>query len=156
MITFFGLIFIFLILLLMSLVFCLSVCLSFCLCITCVQHPWRPEEGIKSSRTGVSDTCEPSWRHWKSNLGPLEQQMLWTTETSFLYYIFYLLILCMESVWVKEQLLGKLTTLLLLNGSWGSKPGHQTWEQASSPAKPCHQPSMTFLDNLKFSSILHI
>lgn len=48
----------------------LSVCLSWGM--QCLQ---RPEEGIGSFRTGISDGCEPSCGRWEwENLHPLEEQ----------------------------------------------------------------------------------
>jgi hypothetical protein len=47
-------------------------------CATCVQCLWRPEEGVRSPRTGVAGGCEPPCGCWESNRDPLwEQQGLW-------------------------------------------------------------------------------
>lgn len=41
----------------------------------------KPEEGIGSLRTGVTEGCKPSCVYWVSNLGPLgDQPVLLTTE----------------------------------------------------------------------------
>lgn len=43
--------------------------------------PQRPEQGIGSPDTGVTDTCELPHGCWESNLGsPQEQHMLSTTS----------------------------------------------------------------------------
>lgn len=34
-------------------------CLHVCLCTTCVQHPQRPEDGVRALGTGVTNGCEP-------------------------------------------------------------------------------------------------
>jgi hypothetical protein len=48
------------------------------------MYPWRLEEGIGSSGTGVTDECKPPCGFWGLNSGPLqEQQVVWTTEQSF-------------------------------------------------------------------------
>lgn len=53
---------------------------SVCLCTLCVQCSQKPEEGVKSSGTGVTDGCE---RAGKVNPSLLqEQQMLLTAEPS--------------------------------------------------------------------------
>lgn len=41
----------------------------------CVLCPQRPEEGVGSSGTGVTDGCvEPKCVCWNSNANPLEEQ----------------------------------------------------------------------------------
>ena len=42
----------------------------------CAWCLWRPEEGIRSPGTGVTDGCEPPYGYWESNLGPLEEQQV--------------------------------------------------------------------------------
>lgn len=41
--------------------------------------PWRPEEGPRSSGTGVRDGCGPPSGFWESNPGPLEKQPVLAT-----------------------------------------------------------------------------
>jgi hypothetical protein len=49
---------------------------------------WRPEEGIRSLGTGVTDGCELSCEFWESNLGPLEEQpVLLTLEPSLQHLV---------------------------------------------------------------------
>jgi hypothetical protein len=38
------------------------------------QYQHRPEEGIRSSGTGVTDSCELLSGCWELNHGPLEEQ----------------------------------------------------------------------------------
>jgi hypothetical protein len=41
------------------LLFCVYWCFSFmCVCVLCIWNTQRPEEGIRSSGTGVTDGCE--------------------------------------------------------------------------------------------------
>ena len=55
------------------------MCMVICLCVYIyiyIYHvhawcPWRPEEGIRSPETGVTDHCE--LRCWGLNLSPLEE-----------------------------------------------------------------------------------
>ena len=57
----------------------------FCLHVNCVNtwYPWRPEEGIRSPATGVTDDCEPPYGFWELNAGPLkEHSVLLTTDPS--------------------------------------------------------------------------
>lgn len=42
-----------------------------CLCTTCVQCPWRSEEGLGYPGTGVIDGCEPPCGCWKFNFDSL-------------------------------------------------------------------------------------
>lgn len=50
----------------------------------CARYLQRPEEGVESPRTRVTDACELSCRYWKLNLGRLEvQQVLLVAESSF-------------------------------------------------------------------------
>lgn len=51
---------------------------NLCLCATCVQCPWRSEEGPGSFGTGVTDGCYLTCEWQESNPGPLEEQVLWT------------------------------------------------------------------------------
>jgi hypothetical protein len=37
----------------------------------CAWHSWRSEEGVRSSATGVTDSCELPGGYWELNLGPL-------------------------------------------------------------------------------------
>jgi len=58
-----------------------TVCFA-CICVP-VPHmclvPWRPEEGVTHSGTGVTDGSELSRGCWEWNLGPLEEQPVLTT-----------------------------------------------------------------------------
>lgn len=35
------------------------ICVHEYMCITCIQCPWKPEEGFKSLGTSVIDNCKP-------------------------------------------------------------------------------------------------
>ncbi|CAO2630728.1 hypothetical protein LEMLEM_LOCUS20997, partial [Lemmus lemmus] len=48
----------------------------------CVQCPRRPEEGIRSPGTGVTDGCDPPCWRWDSNLDPMEEAGLSSDEVS--------------------------------------------------------------------------
>jgi hypothetical protein len=48
-----------------------------------VQCPWKPEEGITSSGTGVTDGCEMLCGYWEPNLGLLGNRVPLTPEPSF-------------------------------------------------------------------------
>lgn len=48
----------------------------------CTWCPWRSEKGIRSPGTGVRDGCDLPHRCWESNLGPIQEQVLLTTEPS--------------------------------------------------------------------------
>lgn len=60
---------------------CMVFILHVCLCPTYMQCLWRTEKGfrfLESTRVTHGSEC------WKSNLGPLEEQLnLLTTESSF-------------------------------------------------------------------------
>jgi hypothetical protein len=74
-----------------------SVCLQTILlyvykCFACMyvptfeQYPRKPEKGIGSPGTGVSNSCERQYGCWGSNLGPLEEHPVrLTTEPSLQY-----------------------------------------------------------------------
>lgn len=48
---------------------------------------WRPEEGIRCPRSGVTDDCKLACVSWELSLDPTEeQQVLLTTEPSFQLY----------------------------------------------------------------------
>jgi hypothetical protein len=49
-------------------VFCLYIYMSSYMCDWC---PWRSEEGIRLSETGVMDGSEPSYGCWELNPHPL-------------------------------------------------------------------------------------
>lgn len=49
----------------------ISILLMF-LCTTFMQWLWRPEDGIKSPETRVTDSCEPPYGCWELNLEPLK------------------------------------------------------------------------------------
>ena len=58
---------------------CMNILSHVCLC-TALR---RPEEGVRSSRAGVTDSCELPSGCWELNLGPLEDQPgFLTTEPS--------------------------------------------------------------------------
>lgn len=40
------------------------------------------EEGIRSPGTGAIDSCEPPYGCWQQNTGPVQEQVLLTTEPS--------------------------------------------------------------------------
>lgn len=48
----------------------------FFLCNTCVQYPWRPEEGTESPRTTVTSSCKLPCGFGELNSGPLEEQSI--------------------------------------------------------------------------------
>ena len=49
----------------------------------CVYCPLKPEEGVRTSGTGVMDGCRLPCGCWELNSGPLEEQpVLLTTEPS--------------------------------------------------------------------------
>lgn len=48
----------------------------------CAWYPRRSEEGTGCPGTGLMDSCEPPCGCWESNLDPLQQQVLLTTEPS--------------------------------------------------------------------------
>lgn len=49
----------------------------------CAWYLQRPEEGVESPRTRLTDACELSCMYWKLNLGHLEvRQVLLTAESS--------------------------------------------------------------------------
>lgn len=51
--------------------FCVYSCFACkCMCMQCLP---RPEEGVRSLKTGVADSCEPPCGCLGSNLGPLEE-----------------------------------------------------------------------------------
>jgi len=39
------------------------------------RYAWRREEGVRSQRTRVKDSCEPPCGCWELNLGPLQRQL---------------------------------------------------------------------------------
>lgn len=53
---------------------CVLLCLHLCLCMTWLQCPWTPEEGVGSPGTGATDTWAPPHRCWESNPSPLQEQ----------------------------------------------------------------------------------
>lgn len=53
---------------------CKYFCLQGYLCTTRVHLLWRPEEGVRSCGTGVTDSCEPPCGCWESNSSPLQKQ----------------------------------------------------------------------------------
>ena len=48
--------------------------LSMYLCTVCMQCPQRPAEGIRYTRTGVTDSCELLCGCWEWNPGPQKEQ----------------------------------------------------------------------------------
>jgi hypothetical protein len=63
----------------------------------CVQCPQKPEEGISSSKAGITEGCEPPCECWELSPGPLKgQPMPRTTKDSlglriFIFNIFKML-----------------------------------------------------------------
>ena len=57
------------------------ICVHAYMCTTSVQCPWRPVEGIRSpgQKLQMDASC---CGFWELNLGPLEEQVLITTEPS--------------------------------------------------------------------------
>lgn len=54
-----------------------------CMCIMCMQYPQSPEEGIRSSATGVIDCWQPSCGCWEFNSSPLQEEPVpFTAEPS--------------------------------------------------------------------------
>lgn len=75
----------------------ICVCLHVYMLAICVQGLKRPEEGIKSPRTEVKDNYKLSYRCWKPNLGPLDdQRVLSTAEPSLLPLAFHLQSSCLS------------------------------------------------------------
>lgn len=60
-------------------VFCLLVCLNPFACLLAMEA----RRGHQDIRTGVTDGCEPLYGRWRSNLGPLEEQQMFSTMESF-------------------------------------------------------------------------
>lgn len=54
-----------------------------CVSLICVQYPQGSEEGIRSPRFGVVDSCEPPCGFWELNQGPLKKQSALTAGPSF-------------------------------------------------------------------------
>ena len=59
--------------------------LSASLCTTDMQYLWRPEEGIISEDTGVTEGCELPCGCSELNLGPLEEQPVLLTDKPTFY-----------------------------------------------------------------------
>lgn len=53
---------------------CMYVCPHEFMCTLCVQGLWRPEEDIRVSGTGVSDSSELPYGCWELNSGSLQEQ----------------------------------------------------------------------------------
>ena len=51
----------------------------------CMQCPQRPEEGIGTPGTGVTDNCELPCEYWESNLGLPEEQTVLLNIEPFLH-----------------------------------------------------------------------
>lgn len=45
------------------------------MCIVCMQNPQSPEEGVRSSATGVIDCWQPSCGCWELISSPLQEQL---------------------------------------------------------------------------------
>lgn len=57
--------------------FCVCMCLWVCVMYVHHVYAWctrRPEEGIKSLETGVTNGCQPPEGCWEPNPGPLQEQ----------------------------------------------------------------------------------
>lgn len=51
--------------------------------VPCACHPWKPEKGIESLGTGVTDDYKLLCGFWELNMGPLgENRVLWIAELS--------------------------------------------------------------------------
>ena len=46
------------------------------MCVLCVQCPQRSEEGVESPGTAFIDGCEPPYRLWELNSGPLQEKQV--------------------------------------------------------------------------------
>lgn len=55
-----------------------------CLCTTCMQHPRRPGEDVRSPGTGARAACELPCRPWELNTGPPKEEPVLLTPESFL------------------------------------------------------------------------
>lgn len=55
----------------------------------CAWCPRRPEEGIMSSRTGVTDSCKPQYGCWESKSSPLEEQLVFLITGLFFQTFVY-------------------------------------------------------------------
>lgn len=51
-------------------------------CHVCVWCPQRSEGGIRSLGTEISDVCKPPCGCWVLNLGPVEERVVLTLESS--------------------------------------------------------------------------
>lgn len=55
---------------------CMYVCMNVCMYVQYVWCPKRPEEGVRSPGTGVTDCCESPYGYWETNTGPLQEQQV--------------------------------------------------------------------------------
>lgn len=60
--------------------------LHLCKCTPYVQCLQRPENGVRSHRTGVTEGCEPPCECWKPNLGLLQAQPVFVTAELYLQF----------------------------------------------------------------------
>lgn len=68
-------------------ILCVWLFLPACLSVH-VWWLWRPDEGIRSAETRVTDDCEPPHGFWELNPRPLKKQpMLLTTELYLRYQV---------------------------------------------------------------------
>ena len=58
---------------------CMVVLSLLCLCTMCI-HMQRPEGSVRCPGMGATDACVLPCRLWKSNLGPLQEQVLLTPK----------------------------------------------------------------------------
>ena len=63
---------------------CMSVLLKYISVHLHVWCPERPEVDVKSSETGVTDSCELPCEYWELKTDPLEDQPVFLTAEPFL------------------------------------------------------------------------
>ena len=63
---------------------------------TSMQCLWRPDEGSRSSGTGVTDPCEPPCGCWGPTQGPLQEQKLLLTSEHLSTPAFFLNVIFFE------------------------------------------------------------
>jgi hypothetical protein len=62
----------------------MGMCVHICLHYVCAWCPWRPEEGVRFSESGVTDSSQPLCGCWDSNPGSLEDQLVLLITVSLL------------------------------------------------------------------------
>ena len=53
-------------------------------CVLCIPGIMEVRKGVSHPGTGARGVCEPSCGCWEPNLGPLQEQVLLTAESSLL------------------------------------------------------------------------